>query len=62
VERILVQITYQPADDPGTALVLRGSRRNPILLDGIDRERFFRRSRASRLREFQSQVDRSSAE
>ena len=60
VERILVQITYQPADDPSTAVLLRGSRRNAMLLDGIDRERLFRRSRASRLRELQSQVNSAS--
>jgi hypothetical protein len=60
VERILVQITYQPADDPSTTVLLRGSRRNPIVLDGIDRKRLFRRSRASRLRELQSQVNSAS--
>ena len=60
LERILVQITYQPADDPSTAVLLRGLRRNPIVLDGIDRERLFRRSRASRLRELQSQVNGTS--
>lgn len=57
VERILVQITYQPADDPATSALLRGSRRSPIQLDGIDRARLFRRSRTSRLQELQAQVN-----
>jgi hypothetical protein len=56
-ERILVQITYQPADDPSTAVLLRGSRRSAIALEGIDRQRLFRRSRSSRLRDLQTQIN-----
>lgn len=55
-DRILLQITYQPASDPGGIKVLRGHAPFGTTLGDIDRERIFLRSRTSRLRELQQQL------
>ena len=60
IERILVQITYQPADDPSNTIFLRGNANPAFTLGKIDRNRVFKRSRSSRLRELQEQVNKLS--
>ena len=57
-DRIVVQVTYQPSSDPSSVELLRGRWRTDIRLADLPRERFFTRSRASRLRELQAEVDR----
>ena len=57
-DRVLVQITYQPASDPSGIELLRGEWRTPIRLTDSIREQLFLRSRATRLRELQAVVDR----
>lgn len=57
-DRVLVQITYQPASDPTSVELLRGQWRTKYRVASLPRERFFMRSRASRLRELQAEVDR----
>jgi hypothetical protein len=57
-DRIVVQITYQPSSDPSSVELLRGQWRTDIRLADLPRDRFFTRSRASRLRELQAEVDR----
>lgn len=57
-DRVLVQITYQPASDPTGVELLRGRWRTAYRLADVPRERFFTRSRASRLRELQAEVER----
>jgi Phytanoyl-CoA dioxygenase (PhyH) len=56
-DRVLVQVTYQPANDPSSAALLRGNWRTEFRFGEL-REKFFKRSRASRLRELQAEVDR----
>lgn len=56
-DRVLVQITYQPASDPSGIALLRGRWRTDARLGDLPRERLFKRCRASRLRELQSEVD-----
>ena len=58
-ERIMVQITYQPASDPSTTKVLRGNSNTGVSLTNIAREDLFKRSRAGRLQELQAQVSHS---
>ncbi len=60
-DRVLVQITYQPASDPTSAELLRGEWRTRYRLAAVSDARFFTRSRASRLRELQAEVDRLKA-
>jgi hypothetical protein len=57
VDRILVQITYQPADDPTGVALLRGERSTGLQVGQVSRDRIFVRSRASRLRELQAEVN-----
>lgn len=57
-DRILVQVTFQPADDPSSIKLLRGNWRTRYRLSDLPREKFFVRSRSSRLRELQAQIDR----
>ncbi len=57
-DRILVQATYQPASDPSSTLLLRGQWRMRYRLSDLPRDAFFVRSRATRLKELQAQVDR----
>lgn len=57
-DRILVQATFQPASDPSSTALLRGEWKTRYRLSGLPRDKFFRRCRASRLRELQAQVDR----
>ena len=57
-DRILAQVTYQPADDPSGVASLRG---RPLARPSIGpetRARLFLRSRAGRLRELQAENDR----
>ena len=58
-DRILSQATFQPASDPSSAELLRGDWQVRYRLRDIPRDKFFVRSRASRLRELQAQLDRS---
>ena len=54
-DRIVVQMTFQPADDPSGIELLRG--KSPGMpLGSIDRDALFVRSRSSRLRELQAAV------
>jgi hypothetical protein len=57
VDRILVQATFQPASDPTGVALLRGKSDAPFNVGALPREDIFIRSRASRLRELQSQVN-----
>ena len=59
VDRVLVQITYQPANDPSGVALLRGEWRTDLRLGDVPRDRLFRRSRTSRLIELQAEADRS---
>ena len=56
-DRILVQATFQPSDDPSSTVLLRGSWKGFYNLSGIPRDAFFSRSRSSRLCELQNEVD-----
>ncbi|MGI9285952.1 MAG: phytanoyl-CoA dioxygenase family protein [Pseudomonadales bacterium] len=56
-DRILVQSTFQPASDPSGTALLRGKWQARYRLSALPRDKFFRRCRASRLRELQAQVD-----
>ncbi|MEM7130829.1 MAG: phytanoyl-CoA dioxygenase [Chloroflexota bacterium] len=56
-DRILVQATFQPSSDPSSTSLLRGEWRARYRLNGLPRNKFFVRSRSSRLRELQAQVD-----
>lgn len=56
-DRVLVQATFQPASDPSSTALLRGEWRTRYKLASLSRERFFVRSRSSRLRELQAKVD-----
>lgn len=62
VDRVLVQITYQPASDPSSVALLRGSWRTDVRLSEVPRESLFKRSRSSRLRELQAEVNRLKGE
>ena len=55
-DRILVQATFEPASDPSAVVLLRGKWQRRFGLHGIPREKFFLRSRSSRLRDLQAQV------
>jgi ectoine hydroxylase-related dioxygenase (phytanoyl-CoA dioxygenase family) len=57
VDRILLQVTYQPADDPTGVALLRGRATAPMQVGLVPREKIFVRSRASRLRELQAEVN-----
>lgn len=57
-DRILAQATFQPASDPSSTALLRGEWQTRYRLSALPREKFFVRSRSSRLRELQAQVDR----
>ncbi|MCV6592321.1 MAG: phytanoyl-CoA dioxygenase family protein [Silicimonas sp.] len=59
-DRILIQATYQPSNDPSSTQFLRGENRVRYALSRLPRDQFFVRSRSSRLRELQDQVDRLS--
>lgn len=56
-DRILVQSTYQPASDPSSTALLRGEWKIRYRLSDLPREKFFVRSRSTRLRELQAQVN-----
>lgn len=60
-DRILIQATYQPANDPSSTQFLRGRNLVRYPLSELPRDKFFKRSRSSRLRELQEQVDRMPA-
>lgn len=55
-DRVVVQMTFQPASDPSGIELLRGNSPLGMPLGLIDREALFVRSRTSRLRELQSKV------
>lgn len=57
-DRVLVQITYQPADDPSGVALLHGRWRTPVRLSDLSGSGPFRRSRSSRLRELQAELRR----
>jgi hypothetical protein len=57
VDRILMQVTYQPADDPTGVALLRGKSGTGLQIGQVPRDRMFVRSRASRLRELQAEVN-----
>jgi hypothetical protein len=54
-DRVMVDITYQPANDPSGIALLRGQWQTEIFLDRQASR--FRRSRASRMREMQQRLD-----
>ncbi|WP_111414179.1 phytanoyl-CoA dioxygenase family protein [Billgrantia lactosivorans] len=56
-DRILVQATFQPASDPSSTALLRGEWRTRYHLSDLPRDKFFVRSRSTRLRELQAQVN-----
>lgn len=56
-DRILVQATFQPSRDPSSTALLRGSWTGRFYLSEIPRNAFFSRSRSSRLRDLQKEVD-----
>lgn len=56
-DRVLVQSTFQPSNDPSSTKLLRGNWKGRYYLNQIPRGEFFTRSRSSRLRELQAQVD-----
>jgi len=58
-DRILVQATFQPASDPSSTALLRGKWKTRYRLSELSRDKFFKRSRSTRLRELQTQVDRT---
>ncbi len=58
-DRIVAQITYQPASDPSSKELLRGTTSSTFPLGQIDREILFKRCRTSRLRELQEQLSRA---
>jgi hypothetical protein len=59
-DRIVVQMTFQPADDPSGIELLRG--RSPGMpLGQVDRDALFLRSRSSRLRELQAAAQEGAA-
>jgi hypothetical protein len=55
-DRIMANITYQPADDPSCTEIVRGEWMTDMRLDRIPRNEFFRRSRTSRLVELEQRV------
>ena len=57
-DRVLVQATYQPSSDPSSTALLRGEDKARYLMSGIPRDKFFARSRSSRLRELQQELDK----
>ena len=61
-DRILVQATFQPANDPSSVALLRGEWKTKFRLGGLPRGDFFVRSRSGRLRELQAQVNRFESE
>ncbi len=61
-DRILVQAAYVPASDPAATSLLRGKWTRKYDLTQIPRDKFFVRSRSSRLRELQAQVDAAGLE
>ena len=60
-DRILVQITYQPAIDPTGVTLLRGHGGSEYRPNDFPREKIFKRSRTGRLRELQSEVNQLNA-
>ena len=56
-DRIVVQIQYQPASDPSTTETLRGRTGPKVPLTDAMRHLIFRRSRTSRLKELQAEVN-----
>jgi hypothetical protein len=56
-DRILVDIIYQPSDDPSGVALLRGKWQTDIFIDKKMKSSLFKRSRASRLIELQKKVD-----
>jgi len=57
-DRVLAQLTYQPATDPSSAELLRGQWGTDHRLAPLPDAHLFTRSRSSRLRELQAAVDR----
>lgn len=57
-DRVLVQATMQPSSDPSSTELLRGEWKAKYRLNTLPREKFFKRSRSTRLRELQAQVNR----
>lgn len=55
-DRVLVDIIYQPADDPSGIALLRGKWRTDLFLDRRDKQLFVR-SRVTRLVEMQRELD-----
>jgi hypothetical protein len=60
-DRVMAQITYQPASDPSSTALLRGSWRTDVRLGDIEPGLFFKRSRQTRLRELQRLADRGTS-
>jgi hypothetical protein len=58
-DRIVVQMTFQPASDPSGIELLRGGSPFGMPLGKIDRDALFVRSRSSRLRELQGLIANS---
>jgi hypothetical protein len=60
-DRILVDIIYQPADDPSGTALLRGQWQTELRMDMAMRSRLYKRSRATRLVELQKKLDAAEA-
>jgi len=60
-DRVVLQMTFQPADDPSSGEVLRGRAADRVAFGEVGRDAFFKRSRSSRLRELQAALDRVDA-
>jgi Phytanoyl-CoA dioxygenase (PhyH) len=57
-DRVVVQLQYQPASDPSSVELLRGKDSGTLKLADSMRPLIFRRSRATRLRDLQAEVNR----
>jgi hypothetical protein len=61
-DRVLVDIIYQPADDPSSVSLLRGKWQTELRIDHVMKSRLFKRSRVTRMVALQRQLDTAEAE
>lgn len=60
-DRILLDIIYQPADDPSGVALLRGQWQTELRIDNDMKARLYKRSRVTRLLELQEKLDAAEA-
>jgi hypothetical protein len=60
-DRVLVDIIYQPADDPSSSALLRGQWQTELRIDKDMKKRLYKRSRVTRLVELQKKLDAAEA-